>query len=143
MKVKGLVYVLVQFLAIASLLYYTHFELFGWSFVIHLAAMALAVWAGLALNNSRLSILPEIKEGAQFVQSGPYRLIRHPMYTALLLFFIPTAVNSGNALVPFIFVLLLFTLISKMKYEETMLLHHFSGYQNYSQKTYYLIPYIY
>ena len=47
---------------------------------------ALAVWASRTLG-SALTPFPQPRADAQLVESGPYRLARHPMYGAGLLFF--------------------------------------------------------
>jgi protein-S-isoprenylcysteine O-methyltransferase Ste14 len=47
---------------------------------------ALAVWASRALG-SALTPFPQPRAGAQLVERGPYRLARHPIYGAGLLFF--------------------------------------------------------
>lgn len=49
------------------------------------ASVALAIWT---LRHNRLgnfNIRPSPKEGGKLIQSGPYRWIRHPMYTSVLL----------------------------------------------------------
>jgi len=138
-----MVYVLMQFLAISALLYFTSFTVMSWSFVVQVIAISLAAWAGWELQKSRLSVLPELKEGAQLIQRGPYRLIRHPMYSSLLLFFIPTALNSGGIAAPLMYLLLLVTLLFKVRYEEKLLNSHFSDYENYSQNSYSLVPFIF
>ena len=51
----------------------------------------LGVWT-LAWNRpGNFNIRPEPKAGGQLVTGGPYRLMRHPMYTAVLLFAVPAS----------------------------------------------------
>ena len=56
-----------------------------------LACMALGLWALSANRPGNFNIRPEPKTDGQLVQTGPYRWIRHPMYTAVLLFSIGCA----------------------------------------------------
>jgi protein-S-isoprenylcysteine O-methyltransferase Ste14 len=48
------------------------------------AGVALGGWALSANRPGNFNIRPTPKAGARLVQSGPYRWIRHPMYSAIL-----------------------------------------------------------
>jgi protein-S-isoprenylcysteine O-methyltransferase Ste14 len=52
--------------------------------------IAFAIWARLSLG-SNWSGLVTLKAGHELIRSGPYRLIRHPIYTGILLGMIGTA----------------------------------------------------
>ena len=54
--------------------------------VLAAAGAALLVWASQALGNA-LTPFPQPRQGAALVERGPYRLARHPIYGAGLLFF--------------------------------------------------------
>ena len=77
------------------------------------------------------------------ITTGPYRIVRHPMYTGglLLLLFTPLALGSYWAL---LFAILLFVVIVfRLLYEEKFLIKNLSGYREYCVKTRYrLIPLI-
>lgn len=49
-----------------------------------LASLALGVWALSANRPGNFNIRPEPHPAGQLVRTGPYRWIRHPMYTAVL-----------------------------------------------------------
>jgi protein-S-isoprenylcysteine O-methyltransferase Ste14 len=102
--------------------------------------MVLGVWAVLEMRRSRLSLMPDISKGASLVTSGPYRLIRHPMYTSLLLVFIPLVVNQGSLLRILALLLLISSLILKMEYEEKQLVKTFPGYRPYMVKSWRILP---
>ena len=53
-------------------------------FVFLIAGLALALWAFISMRRSNFSVMPEPVSGGELVERGPYRLIRHPMYTCLL-----------------------------------------------------------
>lgn len=50
-----------------------------------LCALGLGVWALLTNRPGNFNIHPAPREGGQLIDSGPYRWIRHPMYTALMM----------------------------------------------------------
>ncbi len=45
----------------------------------------LGIWALTVNRPGNFRIMPEVKEGARLIRSGPYRWVRHPMYVAVLL----------------------------------------------------------
>jgi protein-S-isoprenylcysteine O-methyltransferase Ste14 len=94
-------------------------------------------------QNSYASGIIETDTAQKVITTGPYRIIRHPMYAGglLLLFFAPLALGSYWAL---LFSLLLFiVIVLRILYEEKFLIQHLSGYKEYCEKTpYRLIPWI-
>lgn len=85
----------------------------------------------------------QIAQGQQVISSGPYALVRHPMYAGSLplLIGMPLALGSWLGLI----VLLLFmpALIWRLLDEEKFLRKNLAGYADYCQKVRYrLLPYI-
>lgn len=107
------------------------------------SGLVLGIWAVLEMRRSRLSLMPDISEGAHLVTSGPYRLIRHPMYTSLLLVFIPLVVNQGSLLRILALLMLISALILKMEYEEIQLVKTFRDYRVYQARSWRILPGIY
>jgi len=138
----GIIYVFIQFAAIAVLLLYTDFHLFSWIAIFQFIAIALAAWASWELKKSMLSIFPELKKGAQLITTGPYHTLRHPMYSALLLFFLPTMIEGKETVPIVVYFVLLITLILKMRYEEKILKSCFAEYEQYAKNSFYLIPFV-
>lgn len=143
MKKKGIAYVLIQFIAIFILLFYSNFYHYDWLLSLRIVGIVLGLSAIWEVRSSKFSVFPELKRGACLIQTGPYKFIRHPMYSAILLFFIPTIVNAASIYSFIVFVVLLVNLVLKMSYEEKILKQEFKEYEQYSKKTYYIIPYIY
>jgi protein-S-isoprenylcysteine O-methyltransferase Ste14 len=77
------------------------------------------------------------------IQKGPYRLIRHPMYLAILLFFVPLLIDDFSC--PRFVILMVLTpnLILKLLFEESLLKKAFPEYNNYMQKSWRLIPWVF
>ena len=107
------------------------------------AGIALGLWALLAMRLANLHILPDVRPNAQLIQRGPYRLIRHPMYSALLLTTLPLIIEHFSWVRLLFWLVLLSNLLIKLHYEERLLAAHYSGYSTYQQQTKRLLPFIY
>jgi protein-S-isoprenylcysteine O-methyltransferase Ste14 len=99
-----------------------------------------AVWARLTLG-SNWSGTVTIKTGHQLIRRGPYRSIRHPIYTGMLAALLATAVTQGllSGLVGFAFVFL--ALYRKARREESFLSQEFGdGFTEHRQHTGMFLP---
>jgi protein-S-isoprenylcysteine O-methyltransferase Ste14 len=105
--------------------------------------LLLGLWALLTMRLSRLSVLPEVRAGAQLVTGGPYRLIRHPMYSALLVTALGLTLAASLPWRWLLWLALLINLMVKLRYEERLLGGHFSGYEAYRRQTWRLLPWVY
>ena len=116
---------------------------FGWSCVpLWLTIPSqLFVFAGYLITlwvmkeNSFASRTVQIEEGQRVISTGPYRLVRHPMYfgAVLMLLFAPLALGSWWALPGFLLVIPLIVL--RLLHEEKMLCRDLSGYSEYCLRT--------
>lgn len=124
---------------------------FGWSVVPTwiVAAADVAVVLGYALfaltlrENRFASRVIEVESEQAVIRTGPYALVRHPMYLAMSVMFVlsPVALGSWWGLVPSIVFPL--TLVGRITNEEQLLRAELSGYEDYCQGTRYrLIPFI-
>lgn len=87
--------------------------------------VAFAVWARLHLGRN-WSGLVSLKEDHQLIQSGPYRFVRHPIYTGLIVAVLGTVaalLPSLHGLVALAVLTTAFTL--KYRHEEELLLRQF------------------
>ncbi len=108
-----------------------------------IAGIALGLSALVTMRQSRFKIAPEPHAEAALITSGPYALIRHPMYTALL---VTTFGLFLNYPIPghFIAWALLFIVLNiKLSYEERLLAAKFAAYAAYRSGTKKLFPFVY
>ncbi len=94
-------------------------------------------------ENSYTSATIEVADEQKVVTTGPYSIVRHPMYAGatLLLLFTPVALGSLVA-IPFPWPLIL-VVVFRLREEEKFLAANLSGYEAYRQKVRYrLVPYI-
>jgi protein-S-isoprenylcysteine O-methyltransferase Ste14 len=110
--------------------------------VLTVTGLVWTIWARRTLADN-WSSKTEFKQDHELIQSGPYALTRHPIYTGLLAMFAGTTIAAGTAATAVGFVCALLAFIIRAKIEENLLSKHFAGYQNYKQKTWTLIPFIF
>jgi protein-S-isoprenylcysteine O-methyltransferase Ste14 len=94
-------------------------------------------------ENKYLAHTVLVTKDQKVVTTGPYAIVRHPMYLSELIMFIfaPIALGSYWGIVPNI--LLIVILVIRILTEERLLLQELKGYPEYTQKTRYrLIPVI-
>ena len=113
---------------------------------VQVAGCLLAVWAFavMTLSQRRLfRISPDPTGHTALVRHGPYRWIRHPMYTSILLVVGGSMVEWQTAGGWTLLVSLGAVLWSKLDFEERLLLQRFPDYADYRQKSWRLFPPIY
>ena len=112
-------------------------------FMIELIGLGLGSWAVLIMRPGNFNIIPDPKSNSILVRGGPYRLIRHPMYLALLITTLPLVLDHFTTFRLIVWVILLIDLILKIEYEEKLLLAGLDGYHHYIGTSHRLIPHIY
>ncbi len=141
---KSLLFVIVQFaclglIALTGPLFPSNAVLL----VLELLGIGLGIWAILAMRIGNFNIMPDPLKHSQLVTSGPYRMIRHPMYLAILLTTLPLIIYSFDIFRLAIWLVLLIDLIFKLVYEENLLSEKLVGYDRYIERSFRLFPYIY
>ena len=137
------IFVLSQFLCIALLTYFGHVLAIDVVFIMQVAAAALGMWAVRSVGDNNWSVYPTPNEESSISARGPYQHVRHPMYTALLLFFLPVALRADGPFSWSIYGVLVFTLVLKILFEERQLLHKHADYAEFKKVTKKrLIPYV-
>lgn len=108
-----------------------------------MAAGGLLALAGVWHLGRNLTALPHPKEDAELVETGAYALVRHPIYSGLILASIGWALWR-NGWLTLIYAALLFLFFDiKSRREEKWLAHKFPSYADYQRRVPKLIPFIY
>jgi protein-S-isoprenylcysteine O-methyltransferase Ste14 len=102
----------------------------------------LASWALSANRPGNFNIRPTPRAGGSLVTSGPYRWIRHPMYTSVLMVAAAAAVKSGEASDAGLWLALAGVLLAKAGIEERALVLRFPDYQGYRARTMKFLPWL-
>ncbi|MCR3757477.1 isoprenylcysteine carboxylmethyltransferase family protein [Clostridium felsineum] len=92
-------------------------------------------------ENSYASTVIQVEKKQQVISSGPYSMVRHPMYLGMVIIslFIPLALGSYISILPMFFIIPITTF--RIKNEEKVLLRELGGYKDYCSKVRYrLIP---
>jgi len=124
---------------------------FGWShvpFEIVILADVLVLLGYLLIllvfkENRYAARTVQVEKGQTVITTGPYSVIRHPMYFGSLLMYLSTPIALGSywALPPFLLMIPVF--IFRILNEEEVLLRELPGYKEYCGKTRYrLIPHV-
>jgi len=83
------------------------------------------------------------KEGHRVVDTGPYALVRHPIYTGLLLAFVGSALARGEWRGVLAVLIVLAALWRKLRLEEKWMREQFGeNYQQYSRRVAALVPFV-
>jgi protein-S-isoprenylcysteine O-methyltransferase Ste14 len=112
-------------------------------FVIQLGAFALAVWARRHLG-SNWSANIAAKVDHSLIRSGPYQIVRHPIYSVMLGMFLGTALISGEVHALLGLIVMSMAYYRKIRLEEQALRATFGAeYEDYQQSSSALIPGVY
>jgi protein-S-isoprenylcysteine O-methyltransferase Ste14 len=101
-----------------------------------------AVWArGYLGSNWSRSVT--IKQDHQLIVSGPYAVVRHPIYTGILGGFVGSAIAIGQIRGIVVLLMIALVLWAKLRLEEQWMRSQFGAtYQDYSRHVAALVPYI-
>ncbi len=103
-------------------------------------AAGLGAWTMFHNRPGNFNIRPEPKTSARLVTSGPYRYMRNPMYSALLLFAAAEVIAYGDLWKIACWIALALVLLAKALLEERGLRALFPAYAAYAQRVRRFIP---
>jgi protein-S-isoprenylcysteine O-methyltransferase Ste14 len=125
-----------------SRLWHTTLALGVVSDCIVLAGTAFTIWARITLGGN-WSVEVTFKQDHELIESGPYALVRHPIYTGLIMMALGTAIHYGRAIGVALFFALCAAIWWKAREEERIMGSHFpDAYPEYKLRVRAIIPFV-
>jgi protein-S-isoprenylcysteine O-methyltransferase Ste14 len=126
---------------------------FGWSsmpfatvyvgMVLFLMAMTLVTWAMMANPHAESTVRIQTDRDHKVVTSGPYRIVRHPMYVGAILMYPATALIFGSMWALALSGVIAILFVCRAALEDRTLRRELAGYPQYASVTRYrLIPWV-
>jgi protein-S-isoprenylcysteine O-methyltransferase Ste14 len=107
-----------------------------------LAGLVVTLWARVTLGGNWSGSVV-LKEDHELVQHGPYRYVRHPIYSGLLLMVLGFVIFAGRLSTVVGFLVLFVGFWIKSRDEEQLLMDHFPrAYAEYRKRTRALVPFL-
>jgi protein-S-isoprenylcysteine O-methyltransferase Ste14 len=104
--------------------------------------LSVTIWARRTLAGNWSSDVT-FKQNHELIKAGPYRFVRHPIYTGLLVMALGTAINTGWVRCWLGIVVVGIGFWIKLKQEERLMLLHFPNeYPAYQKQVKALVPFI-
>lgn len=101
------------------------------------------LYAEVIRENPYLSRVIEVQENQKVIDTGLYKLVRHPMYLATLFLFLSIPLILGSLISFVIFLTYPFIIAKRIKNEEVFLEKELEGYAEYKKKVKYkVIPFV-
>jgi protein-S-isoprenylcysteine O-methyltransferase Ste14 len=110
--------------------------------VLTAAGLFFAIWARNHLGRNWSGIVT-VKEDHELITTGPYSVVRHPIYTGLLLAFVGSAIAVGESRGVLAVAIVLWSLLRKLRFEERWMREQFGEtYEAYSRRVRALVPFL-
>ncbi len=111
--------------------------------IIVLIGTIIMIWARVSIGKNWSANIV-LKENHELIINGPYKYIRHPIYSGLLLMILGISIYSGLLSEILLFVLFFLGANYKANKEERLLIEHFPGkYIDYKNKVKAFIPFVF
>ena len=110
--------------------------------VVQALAVALMLWARIVFGRRSFHAAASPTEGG-LVTTGPYRYVRHPIYTAVVLFVFAGVASHISWASGGLALLALLGAVGRMLIEEKLLVERYPEYSEYASKTCRMIPYVF
>ena len=109
---------------------------------IFIVGAIVGLWALTHNQLGNFNIQPKLREGSKLITTGIYALVRHPMYTSVIVMMLGFLVSTVSKIEIFLWLMLIIVLLLKAKKEESLWLEHDEAYESYKKSTKLFIPYI-
>ncbi|WP_339743564.1 isoprenylcysteine carboxylmethyltransferase family protein [uncultured Rubinisphaera sp.] len=114
-----------------------------WNGLGMISGFLLFLWSIAIMKLHNLSVGPVPHQNAKLVTTGPYRILLHPMYTALLILTGSTLIFESPIWRLLMWLALVIVLNFKARYEETFMQEQFQEYEQFKRTRWRFLPYIY
>lgn len=144
MSTRSALLVFLQFTCFAYFVFNENLLVNNTLIAIQIIGFTISIWAIIIMRVGNFNVQPEVKINAIFITKGPYKIIRNPMYSGLIIFFSANIISDFSFFSLAVFIILIAVFLSKIEMEEEFLREKFGAqYVNYKKITYRLVPYIY
>ncbi len=127
---------------LGALLWTRTWTLYGIGVGVVAAGLGFSIWARKVLGRNWSGTVT-LKEDHELIQSGPYRWIRHPIYTGILLGFIGSAIARDEWRGVLAVLIISVGLWRKLRLEERWMQELFGArYEEYRHRTWALVPWV-
>ena len=106
------------------------------------AAVGLMIWARMTMGRRSFHASADPTDGG-LVTSGPYRFIRHPIYTSICLFCWTAVLAHASSITVVLGGLVMVGAFMRMTAEERLLVQRYPGYRLYASATKRMVPYVF
>jgi protein-S-isoprenylcysteine O-methyltransferase Ste14 len=106
-----------------------------------IAAIAVLMWSRASFAKGAFAAGARPR-GSSLITTGPYRLVRHPIYSAAVLFFWATVSGHWTPLNAGIALAVTLTILVRIPLEERLLRAAFADYDDYARRTKRIVPFI-
>ena len=109
---------------------------------VQVAAVGLMIWARMTMGRRSFHASADPTDGG-LVTSGPYRFIRHPIYTSICLFCWTAVLAHASSITVVLGGLVMVGAFMRMTAEERLLVQRYPGYRLYAAATKRMVPYVF
>jgi protein-S-isoprenylcysteine O-methyltransferase Ste14 len=111
--------------------------------ILQLLSTALVLWSMMVNTYLESTARIQADRAQTVVKSGPYRIVRHPTYSSILLWCASVSMVFGTRMVMAVSAVIVLTITIRTYLEDEMLKEHLPGYLEYSREVpYRLLPFV-
>ena len=110
---------------------------------LNVAGVAFAIWARLTLGRNWSGTVMQVKSDHRLVTTGPYAIVRHPIYTGFLAAFLGSALTRGTATAYLALVCATGALLIRVNLEDGLMRSEFGAeHEAWRKRTRMIIPFV-